>query len=107
MLAGLMTLGAASLALGDDDENVNLDDLPAAVKATILKEANGATIKEIEREKGKDGKIVYEAEWIENGKEVEITVAEDGTLLEREEEDADDDADDDDGDDIDDADDDD
>ena len=65
------------------EERVSLEDCPQAVQDTILKEANGATITEIEREI-ENGKTVYEAEWMEDGMEVEITVAEDGTLLERE-----------------------
>jgi uncharacterized membrane protein YkoI len=82
----------------EDEEQVSIDEVPAAVKATILKEAQGGTIKEIERET-EDGKTVYEAEVIINGEEVEIEVAADGTLLSKEVEDADDDDDDDDDDD--------
>ncbi len=85
----------------DDDENeqgVSLDQLPPAVKATILAEAKGAQVREIERENTKNG-VVYEAEWVENGHEVEIQVAPDGKLLGRQveqEDDADDDEEDDD-----------
>jgi len=79
----------------EDEEEVSIDEVPAAVKATILKEAQGGTIKEIERET-EDGKTVYEAEVIINGEEVEIEVAADGTLLSKEVEDDDDDDDDDD-----------
>jgi len=67
----------------EDEENVSLDQVPAAVKATILKEAAGAKIKEIEKET-KGGKTVYEAEFVVGGKEVEIEVAPDGKLLKRE-----------------------
>lgn len=84
---------------GDDDENeqrVSLDQLPPAVKATILAEAKGAQIKEIERENTKAG-AVYEAEWVENDRQVEIKVAPDGKVLKRQvEQDDDDDGDDDD-----------
>lgn len=79
----------------EDEEQVSIDEVPAAVKATILEEAQGGTIKEIERET-EDGKTVYEAEVIINGEEVEIEVAADGTLLSKKVEDADDDDDDDD-----------
>jgi len=84
---------------GEDEQRVSLDQLPPAVKATILAEAKGAQIKEIGRETTKNG-AVYEAEWVENGHDVEIKVAPDGKLLKREveqEDDADDDDDDDDG----------
>ncbi len=78
---------------GDDDEDeqqLSIDEVPAAVKATILVEANGGTIKEIERE-NEDGQTVYEAEVVIDGQEVEIKVAEDGRLLGKELEDDDDD----------------
>jgi uncharacterized membrane protein YkoI len=57
--------------------------VPAAVKATILKESAGGKITEIERET-KGGKTVYEAEFLLDGKEVEIQIAADGALLGRE-----------------------
>ena len=78
----------------DDEEEVTLDEVPAAVKATILAQAQGGTIEEIERET-EDGQVVYEAEVEINGKEYEIEVAADGTLLDIEEDDDDDDDDDD------------
>ncbi|MHC4982976.1 MAG: hypothetical protein ACYTF6_07390 [Planctomycetota bacterium] len=69
---------------GDNDEKtLTIDQVPAAVKATILKEAGNNEIKEIEEET-EDGQTVYEAEWIADGKEVEIEVAPDGKLLEKE-----------------------
>jgi len=89
---------------GEDEENISIDQVPDAVKATILAEAKGAQIKEIERE-SKKGKTVYEAEWVVDGQEIEIKVAPDGTLLKREVEQEDDDDDDDDNDDDDDDDD--
>ncbi|MBN2376289.1 MAG: PepSY-like domain-containing protein [Sedimentisphaerales bacterium] len=67
----------------EDEVEVSLDEVPAAVKATILKEANGAEVEEVEKEV-EDGKVVYEAEFMVDGQEVEIEVAEDGTLLSRE-----------------------
>jgi len=80
---------------GDDDDDdgekdVTLDQVPAAVKATILKEAAGSKVEEIEAET-RGGRTVYEAEWHEGGKEIEIKVAPDGKLLKREVEDDDDD----------------
>lgn len=70
----------------DDDEEeveISLDDVPAAVKATMLKEAAGAEIEEVVKET-EDGKVIYEAEFEVNGQEIEIEVSPDGTLLERE-----------------------
>ncbi len=74
----------------EDEQEVSLDDVPAAVKETILKEAGDAEIEEVVKET-EDGQTVYEAEFEVDGKEIEIEVAEDGTLLEREVEDDDDD----------------
>ena len=80
----------------ETEKEVTLDEVPAAVKKTILKEADGNKIEEIE-EVSKDGKVVYyEAEWKADGKEVEIEVDPDGKLLSKEVEDDDDDDDDDD-----------
>jgi len=84
----------------EDERNVSIDAVPEAVKATILKEAGDNKITEIEEET-KHGTTIYEAEWRVDGKEVEIKVAADGTLLKKEIEDEDehegDDDDDDDG----------
>jgi hypothetical protein len=78
------------------EKDVTIDQVPAAVKATILKEAGSNTIEEIE-EVSKDGKVVYyEAEWKTGGKEIEIKVDPKGKLLSKEIEDDDDDDDDDD-----------
>lgn len=90
-MVGLLTFGA--WADRTDEEDVTLDQVPAAVKATILKESAGGRITEIERETT-NGKTVYEAEFILNGDEIEIKIALDGTLLGREVEEEDDDEDD-------------
>lgn len=90
-VVGVVTL--AAWAVDAKDEKVSLDQLPPAVKATILKEAAGAEITEIEREM-KNGKTVYEAEFLRDGREIEIMVGPDGTLLGREVEHEDDDEDD-------------
>lgn len=66
----------------EEEEELTIEQVPAAVKATILAEAAGATVKEIERE-FKNGQTVYEAEWVINGQEIEIKVAADGTLLKK------------------------
>jgi uncharacterized membrane protein YkoI len=73
-----------------EEEELSIDQVPAAVKATILSQAEGGTIGEIDHET-EDGKVIYEAEVIINGQEVEIKVAADGTLLSKKAEDDDDD----------------
>lgn len=82
-------LGAVT-ALAYDEVKVTLKEVPDAVRATILREAGDAKVTEIERET-KNGKTTYEAEFVQNGKEIEIKIAPDGTLLGREVEDQDDD----------------
>ncbi len=93
--------GKGAKEKGDDDddddeqeEKLSLEQVPEAVKATILAEAGGATVKEIERE-FKNGQTVYEAEWKVNGQEIEIKVASDGALLKKKVEEEDDEEDDD------------
>jgi len=78
-------------------------DLPKAVAAAIAKAAGGAKLTEIEREETRavvrDGKLVkldkpkvtYEAEFLKDGREVEVEVAPDGKILKTETEDDDED----------------
>jgi uncharacterized membrane protein YkoI len=85
---GLSTVALVTLAawaIQVHEEAVTLDQVPAAVKATILKESAGGEIKEIEVET-RGGKSFYEAEFVRDGKTIEIQVAADGTLLRDEEE---------------------
>jgi biopolymer transport protein ExbD len=65
---------------GEKDKKLTLDKVPAAVKAAILAQSNGAEIKGIEKEK-EDGKIVYSADLIKDKAKSEITVSEDGKFL--------------------------
>ena len=78
----------------EHEEEVTLEQCPAAVRATILREAGDGKITEIERETDKNGKVTYEAEFMLDGQEIEIEIAPDGTLLGREVEDEGDDDDD-------------
>ena len=75
----------------DRETKVSIEEIPAAVKATILAEAKEGTIEEIEMGT-ENGKTVYEAEVIIDGQEIDIEVAPDGTLLGKETEDDDIDA---------------
>ncbi|HUT90783.1 MAG TPA: hypothetical protein VMY37_14865 [Thermoguttaceae bacterium] len=74
----------------EQERKVTLQQVPAPVKATILKEAGKGKIGEIE-EVTRGSEKFYEAEWIRGGKEVEIQVAADGKLLNKEVEEADED----------------
>ena len=74
-------------ALKEKDEVVTLDQVPAAVKATILEAAKDAKIEKIEKE-DEDGKVIYEAECkMADGKEMEIKVDASGKLISKEIED--------------------
>ena len=70
----LMVFGVSS------GEEVKLSELPQPVRATIEKQMKGFEIEEIERDSD-DGKIVYEAK-ADGDKDMQIKIAEDGTLLE-------------------------
>jgi len=77
----LLSIGLTAMpALADD---VSLSDLPQAVRDTIERELKGMEIDDIERDRD-DGKIVYQVD-TEGDNDVKIKIAEDGTLLEREE----------------------
>ena len=69
----------------EDEQKVTLDQTPSAVQETIKRETAGGSIQEIEKET-EDGKTVFEAEFNKDGKEFELTVAEDGKVLGVEEE---------------------
>ncbi|MCA9726639.1 MAG: hypothetical protein R3E12_06730 [Candidatus Eisenbacteria bacterium] len=64
------------------DREVSLDEVPAAVRATILREAGTHEVSEVE-EVVRNGETFFEADWMENGREVEIRVSSAGRLLDR------------------------
>jgi hypothetical protein len=81
----LMACSSSNSARGEEKDEgpevkVNLADVPAAVKATLNRESNNASLDEVEKET-EDGKTVYEADAKMNGKNYEIKVAADGTLI--------------------------
>jgi uncharacterized membrane protein YkoI len=71
----------------DDGVAVSIDQVPAPAKDAILAQAQGGKIVKIEVE-DENGKKVYDAEILLDGKTTEVEVAADGTLLPK---DADDD----------------
>jgi len=79
---GLMVVAAAGSARGDDDEELQLADCPAAVRKTLTEEAKGARIEAISREQEEDGETTYWADVVIGGKTYGIGVTEDGTLSE-------------------------
>lgn len=79
LVAALLFIGATT----GQEERITLEQVPAVVKDTILEQVADGEIKEIEIEH-EDGRIIYEAEFLRDGEEYEISVAPDGTLLEKE-----------------------
>jgi uncharacterized membrane protein YkoI len=64
------------------EQVVPMDQLPANVKATLMKEVGNGKVQEVERH-AMDGKTVYEADVMVDGKKWEIVIREDGQLLKK------------------------
>ncbi|HUU15509.1 MAG TPA: hypothetical protein VMW72_00030 [Sedimentisphaerales bacterium] len=90
VVAGLaLCIGAvATQQIAEEEKEVSIQEVPQTAMATIIEEAKGGTIEEIEMEI-EDAKTIYEAEVIIDGQETDIKVAVDGTLLGKEVEDDD------------------
>ena len=91
--AAMVTISLAGTAALETGAELKLSDCPAAVQKTFQREANGAEIKEISKDT-EDEKTTYEASVTIDEMEYEITVCEDGTLIEKALEEKDDDNDD-------------
>ncbi len=93
-VAGLV-LAWPQAVFADEDEQeqiVTLEQLPAAVQATLQRESTGGTLGKIEKET-KEGRVIYEADITLDGGKYEVKVTEDGILLKKELEDEDNDED--------------
>ena len=62
------------------EQEVTLNDVPAAAKATLLKAIGAASASEIEM-KVRNGKTIYTAEYPKDGKKMEIVVDEQGSIV--------------------------
>ena len=82
-LTSLAILPVAFLAACAAEQPVAMSDLPPAVRATLDKESAGGKVTEIEKEK-KDGKTIYSADAMIDGKAWDIAIAEDGKLISKE-----------------------
>ena len=69
----------------EDEETLSWDQIPAPVQRAIKEHAGDAKIEKIEKE-SEGGKLVYEAEFKTEGRETELKIAPDGTLLGMEQE---------------------
>ncbi len=70
----------AALTASAGEEHAKLESIPAAARATILKEANGAPVIDVEVET-KGGKKLYEAHVKRGSDVIGILVDEKGTLM--------------------------
>src|SRR5690349_3568925 len=62
------------------EQKIEMADVPPAVRQTLAAESHGATASKVEKEM-KDGQTVYETDVMLSGKNYELKIAEDGTLL--------------------------
>ena len=85
LVAALLTLVGVNTAPVFGGKDVSLSEVPQAVRATIERELKGVEIDDLERDKD-DGKIVFEVEAKDDGRDIDLKIAEDGTLLQKEEE---------------------
>ena len=61
-------------------QKVDIDQVPAPVKATILAESRGGEVQDVEKFE-QQGKTIYDAHIKRNGLKNELRVAEDGKVL--------------------------
>ncbi|MBS0198175.1 MAG: hypothetical protein JSR77_15585 [Planctomycetes bacterium] len=88
VLVALAALCGCASHGGTHEENetaVSMNEVPAAVRATLERESAGGKVTEIEKEM-KDGKTIYSADVEIKGVAWDISVAEDGTVISKEKE---------------------
>jgi len=85
LVGGLIVAGVARAEDEKEgkEEKVAVSALPAAVKDTLTKESFGATLPENVDKQTDEGKTIYEADVVIGGKNYEIKIAEDGSLLDK------------------------
>jgi len=84
--AALAALSCNIARAADEDEaggeqSMSLRETPVAVRFTLMREADGAEIKSVDKEKSDKGKITYEADVIIDDANYEINVDPSGLLL--------------------------
>ena len=68
---------------GDRKQNVTIDQLPKAVKATVQRETKGKKIASITKSTDSNGAAAYDIKVLDGGKETTIGVANDGKVTAR------------------------
>jgi hypothetical protein len=66
-----------------DEVKMSINDIPAAARESLMKEAPGATITTVDKETKKDGTTVYEADAMIGGKNWEIVVDGNGKVIKK------------------------
>ena len=82
ILASTLVLGCSHMNKEKEDEGtvVTMDQMPAAARDGLKREAQGATITKVDKESA-GGKTIYETDVMINGKNWEIKVDEAGNLV--------------------------
>jgi hypothetical protein len=89
LMAMCVIAGCTMMSRADDkdkdkeegnEQKMAFNQAPQSVQQTLTKEADGNKIDQVDKETD-DGKTIYEADVTINGKNYEIKVAEDGTLI--------------------------
>lgn len=75
-----VALSACEQVEGGSRQTVNIEQVPAPVKATIVSQSAGATVQGIEKI-DRQGRSVYEAHLVSGDKKTELRVGEDGKVL--------------------------
>jgi len=79
-LATILSLSIFALIQADDEEKVPLDKLPKAIVEAVKKKFPKAELVGASKEK-EDGKTVYEVAIKEDGKKIDISLTDEGTIL--------------------------
>jgi uncharacterized membrane protein YkoI len=86
LVAGALAAGfLASTTAHAEEKRIRRENLPPAVEKTVAEQSQGATIKRFSKEV-EHGKTYYEAELTVDGHGRDISMAENGTIVEIEEE---------------------
>jgi len=83
MIAGAALLAAAVIAgvARGAEKKVTMDQLPAAVQQTVKERSQGGTIRGLSMEQ-KNGQTIYEAELTLSGRNVDLSIDEQGKVVE-------------------------
>ena len=74
--------GAHEHAKGQGTEKTSLSEVPASVRSTFEKEANGGQIEELRRDT-RNGKTVFNGEVVKDGKGTDLCVGSDGKIIDK------------------------